>query len=34
MDNIKVVKETTLTVEEKSLVLVLLYVCSISLQRS
>ena len=32
MDNIHVVKETTLTVEKKPLVLVLLYLGSISLQ--
>ena len=32
MDNIHVVKETTLTVEKKPLVLVLPYLCSISLQ--
>ena len=32
MDNIHVVKETTLTVEKKSLVIVLLYLGSISLQ--
>ena len=32
MDNIQMVKETTLTVEKKSLLLALLYLGSISLQ--
>ena len=32
MDNIRVVTETNLTVEKKALVLVLPYLCSISLQ--